>query len=141
MEPSQYAILNIKNYFEIAEEYVILEKEFTTETLYKKINFWIDMILQPIFLIVSIVFFGQSLGIFTVMTIHKTITKWQTYITYLILRNQINEWRAVVRSIGGPFISTNDDAYQPYVYADGMQRLHNSLFERSFLSKKGSKSL
>jgi hypothetical protein len=141
MHPNQYTILNIKNYFEIAEEYAILEKQFTNDTLYKKINFWIDMVLYPICLIVSILYFGQTMGIFTVMSIHKTVTKWQAYLHYFLLKSQIEEWKTVVQSTGGPFISTNDSAYHAYVYADGMQRLYNNLFDRRFLSKKGSKSL
>jgi len=132
MHPSQYAILNMKNYFEIAEEYAILEKQYANFTL----NFWIDMVIYPAFLVLSLVFLGQSIGVFTVMSIHKTVTKWQEYIRYLILKQEIHEWRAVVQSIGGPFISTNDTAYQSYVYADGMQRLLGS-----FLSKESSKCL
>jgi hypothetical protein len=141
MHPNQYTLLNIRNYFEIAEEYAILEKQFTNDTLYKKVNFWFDMFLYPFGLLVSILYFGQSMGIFTVMSIHKTVTKWQTYLHYLLLKSQIHEWKSVVNSIGGPFISTNDNAYQSYVYADGMQRLYDSLLGRRFLSKKGSKSL
>jgi len=141
MHPNQYTVLNIKNYFEIAEEYAILEKQFTNDTLYKKVNFWIDMFLYPIGLLVSVLYFGQSIGIFTIMSIHKTVTKWQTYLHYLLLKSQIHEWKSVVNSIGGPFISTNDTAYHAYVYADGMQRLYNNLLGRRFLSKKGSESL
>lgn len=141
MHPSQYTVLNIKNYFEIAEEYAILEKQFTNDTLYKKVNFWIDMFIYPISLVISVLYFGQSMGIFTIMSIHKTVTKWQAYLRYLFLKSQIHEWKSVVTSSGGPFISTNDSMYHSYVYADGMQRLYNNLLGRRFLSKKGSKSL
>ena len=141
MHPSQYTVLNIKNYFEIAEEYAILEKQFTNDTLYKKVNFWIDMLIYPISLVISILYFGQSMGIFTVMSIHKTVTKWQAYLQYLFLKAEIHDWKSVVTSSGGPFISTNDSTYHSYVYADGMQRLYNNLLGRRFLSKKGSKSL
>lgn len=132
MHASQYAILNIKNYFEIAEEYAILEKKYRNLT----INFWIDMVIYPVFLVLSVVFLGQSIGIFTVMSIHKTVTKWQEYVHYLILKQEIREWKTVAHSIGGPFISTNDTTYQSYVYADSMHRLLGSL-----LTKKGSKCI
>ena len=141
MHPSQYAILNIKNYFAIAEEFVELEQLFKNDTLFKKLNFWVDMIIYPLSVIISIIYFGQTMGIFTVMTIHKTISKWQQYLRYLHLKYEIDEWRLVVKSIGGPFISTNDDKYHVYVYADGMQRLYNILLGNLFLTKKGSKRL
>ena len=141
MHPSQYAILNIKNYFGIAEEFVSLEQLFKNDTLFKKLNFWVDMIIYPLSVIISIIYFGQTMGIFTVMTIHKTISKWQQYLRYLHLKYEIDEWRLVVKSIGGPFISTNDDKYHVYVYADGMQRLYNILLGNLFLTKKGSKRL
>lgn len=62
------------------------------------------------------------------MSTHKTISKWHQYLRYIELKYETNEWKAIVQSIGGPFISTNDDKYHVYVYADGMQRLHDNLF-------------
>ena len=99
------------------------------------------MVFYPIGVIISIVYFGQSMGVFTVMTIHKAITKWYQYLRYLELKHDISEWKAVVKSIGGPFISTNDNTYHAYVYADGMQRLYNNLLGTFFFTKKGPKSL
>lgn len=141
MDPRQYLILNIKNYFELAEELVQLEQLFKNETLFKKLSFWIDMVIYPISIIVSILYFGQNMGIFTIVSIYKAISKWQQYLRYLELKYDVDEWKSVVDSIGGPFISTNDDKYHVYVYADGMQRLYNSLLGNFLFTKKSTKCL
>ena len=102
------------------------------------------MVLYPLFTLVSILFFNQKIGIFNVMSIHKTVTKWQQYFRYVELRNETSKWKKFVQSAGGPFISTNDETYHAYVYADGMQRLSDTLFGRRgslLLTKKGSKRL
>jgi hypothetical protein len=141
MDPRQYLILNIKNYFQLAEELVQLEELFKNETLFKKLSFWVDMIIYPISIIVSILYFGQNMGIFTIISIYKAISKWQQYLRYLELKYDINEWKSVIDSVGGPFISTNDDKYHVYVYADGMQRLYNNLLGNLLFSKKSTKCL
>jgi len=143
-ELSQYIILNKKSYFSIAEEFIQLEQLFKCETTFENLNFWIDMILYPLYMIISILGYKQQLGFLSIMSIHKTVTKWQQYFRYLELRNETSKWKKLVQSEGGPFISTNDEKYHTYVYADGMQRLSNTLFSgrHSFLlSKKGSKRL
>jgi hypothetical protein len=143
LEINQYLILNKKRYFSIAEEFVKLEQLFKLETLFEKVSFWIDMIIYPIYTLFSTVLYSQTLGILTIMSIHKTVTKWQQYFRYVELKSEITIWKEIVRSAGGPFISTNDDTYHSYVYADGMQRLHDSLFGKStfFLTKEGTKRL
>jgi hypothetical protein len=131
LQINQYLILNKKRYFSIAEEFVNLKKLFKLETLFEKVSFWIDMVIYPIYTFISILFYRQQLGIMTIISIHKTVTKWQQYFRYMELKSDIDEWKTIVRSVGGPFISTNDDTYHSYVYADGMQRLHDGLFGNS----------
>ena len=125
---NQYLILNKKNYFKIADEFVTLHQLFKTDTLLEKFNFWVDLVIYPLYTLISILFFKQELGIFTIMSTHKTVSKWQQYLRYMELKCETDEWKAIVQSVGGPFISTNDDKYHVYVYADGMQRLHDNLF-------------
>lgn len=127
-ELSQYIILHSTNYFQIAEEFVNLHTLFKQETLFETLNFWIDMILYPLYIVFSTLWFEQPIGIFTVLSIHKAVSKWQQYIRFLQLREQTDEWKRLIQSIGGPFISTNDETYHMYVYADGMQRSYNTLF-------------
>jgi hypothetical protein len=127
-ELSQYIILHSTNYFQIAEEFVNLHTLFKQETLFETLNFWIDMIFYPLYIVCSTLWFEQPIGIFTVLSIHKAVSKWQQYIRFLQLHEQTNEWKGLIQSIGGPFISTNDETYHMYVYADGMQRSYNRLF-------------
>lgn len=136
---NQYLILNNSNYFAIAEEYITLEQLFKKDTIFEKLNVWIDMVIYPIISLISIIVYNQPIGIFTVITIHKIVSKWQQYIRYLQLKSETDEWKDIVNSTGGPKISTNDDMYIMYVFADAMQRLRNRLFP--ILTKKGTKRL
>ncbi len=128
IEVNQYLILNKKKYFAIAEEFIKLTQIFKNQTLFEKLNFWIDMIIYPILTLISIVQYNQKLGVFKIIYIHKAVTKWQQYFRYLELKSEIDEWKLIIESTGGPVISTNDDTYQTYVYADAIQRLHDKLF-------------
>jgi len=136
---NQYLILNNSNYFAVAEEFTMLEQLFKKDTAFEKLNFWIDMVIYPIITLISIIVYNQQMGVFTIISIHKTVSKWQKYIRYLQLKSDTDEWKAIIHSIGGPIISTNDDTYLMYVFADAMQRLRNRLFP--ILTKKGTKSL
>lgn len=141
---SPYFILNRnKSYFALAQEYVELEQLFKKETFFEKLNSWIDMVIYPLVVLFGILFFGQQMSFFTIMTIHKTVTSWIKWFRYKELISDTHEWKAIVRSAGGPFISTNDETYHMYVYADGMQRLDDDLFSgsSSILTEKGAKSL
>jgi hypothetical protein len=137
---NRYLILNKKNYFAIADEFITLDQLFKQDTLFEKLNFWIDLVVYPLYTLICILFFKQDMNIFTLMTVHKTVSKWQEYLRYLELKSETMEWKKIVQSAGGPFISTNDEIYHMYVYADGMQRLHDNLFRSPLLlTKKRSK--
>jgi hypothetical protein len=124
-----YMILNIKPYFELAEEYVELQKKFLTENTFQWVSLTIEMILQPLFILGKIIY-SNTFSMFDVIGIHKIISLWLNWFKYKQLNTEIREWTRIVRSIGGPFISTNDPTYHMYVYADGMQRIHDKLFKR-----------
>ena len=62
------------------------------------------------------------------ISLHKTISLWTQWFQFKTLTYEIREWTSIVRSIGGPFISSNDPTYHMFVYADGMQRVWDSLF-------------
>jgi len=116
-------LLSPNNYFEVAEEYVSLQNIFLKESWLDNLSLWIDMVIYP--------------TMFTMLSLHKTITIWSNWFRFKTLTYEIREWMNTVRSIGGPFISVNDPTYHVFVYADGMQRIWNSLF---VLPKKGTKS-
>lgn len=137
---NQHLILNNSNYFSIAEEFTMLKQLFKKDTIFEKLSFWIDMVIYPIVNLVSIIVYNQRMGVFTILSIHKAVTRWQQYLRYLQLKSETNEWKKIVESSGGTVISTNDETYITYVFADAMQRLRNRLFP-TFLSKKGTKRL
>lgn len=132
-QESQYIILNKKNYFAIADEYIKLKQLFKTDTFYEKLGLFMKLIGS---LILSLLWKSSSLSL--CFTLYRTIEDWKLYIRYLEMKHDITTWKTLVKNMGGPFISTNDETYYPYIYADGMQRLHNSLFG---LTKKRTKCL
>ena len=128
-----YIVMNKKNYFAIAEEYVQLKQLFKTDTFYEKLSLFMSLVGN---VIMSILFKSNSMSL--ALTCYQTFEKLRQYTKFLGLKKQVTEWKEIVQSVGGPFISTNDETYHAYVYADGMQRLHDDLFG---LTKKGPKRL
>ena len=120
---TQYLLRNAKNYFQEAEEFVVL-----TPT-YAELSWWtmIDMAFPFIMLAIAIVT-KKFPDMFSILSVHKSIQHWVSYFRYSELRTQFSQWKAIVDAVGGPFISTNDPDYMAYVYADGMQRIHNQSF-------------
>lgn len=124
------------NYFETADEYVELQGIFLKESWVEKLGIWIDMVVYPIISFVSCFAYNQTPTIFTMLSLHKTIKLWTQWFRFKTLTYEIREWMNTIRSIGGPFISTNDPTYHVFVYADAMQRIQIELLR---LTKKGTK--
>jgi len=121
-------LLTDNDYFETAEEFVQMNKVFTKDSLLERIMIWVDMVISPLITLLTALYYGEAPSIFTMMGLYKTISLWNDWIYFQILKSEIHEWMDIVRSIGGPFISTNDPTYHAYVYADGMQRIYNCSF-------------
>jgi hypothetical protein len=117
-------ILSRSDYFETAEEFIEMNKVFVKDTLIDRVMLWIDMVISPLITLISAVYYGEAPSIFSVMGLYKTFSMWNDWIYYQILKSEVHEWTSIVKSIGGPFIATNDPVYHVYVYADGMQRIH-----------------
>lgn len=132
-------LLMPNNYFQLAEEYVSLQKIFSRETLLEKIEIWMEMIISPLMMIAFSIFNGQSPDILSILSLQKCITLWKDWFRMRELRSIMQKWIRIVRTIGGPFIASNDAEYHMFVYADAMQRLHDSLFLITKESTKGSK--
>lgn len=120
-------ITSEKDYFVKAEKYLDLYKKFNPDTYYEKALLIVDMILTPLIGIANLVFKHEPPSMFSLLSIQKVITVWYEYYEYKSLQTKIREWKSIVQSIGGPFISANDSLYAPYVYADGMMRILLSL--------------
>jgi Na+-translocating ferredoxin:NAD+ oxidoreductase RnfG subunit len=124
-------ILNKVDYFETAEIYAQLSKKFNPDGYLGIISLWVEMIISPIVTFVMAIYNQEAPGIFSMLSLHKTITLWQEWFEYQTVKKHVHGWMNIVRSIGGPFISTNDPDYQAYVYADTMQRIHYSFFPKN----------
>ena len=136
----QYVLLNNKTYFKTADEFIKLKKQFSPDTLLEKISLWMEMVISPFITLVQLIFFNKVPDLFTILSIQKTVSIWLTWFQWKECQNTIREWIKIIRAIGGPFISCNDAEYHMFVYADGMQRVHDSLL-RSSVSKKSTKRL
>lgn len=130
-------LMNDKNYFKIADDYVSLQKIFSTDTLIKKVELWIEMVISPLFTFGMMIWEQKAPDMFNIMSLQKCFQLWKDWFRMRELRSQIHTWIKLIRSIGGPFISTNDAEYHVFVYADAMQRLHDLLI----ISEKGTKRL
>jgi len=119
------------NYFEKAEEYISLHAKFNPESFISKISLWIEMIVGPLVTIITAIIEQKPPSIFSVMSFYNCLNTWLDWFGYKQLQYEVGEWIKIVRSIGGPFIRTNDPLYQPYVYADNMQRIHYSFFPKN----------
>lgn len=132
----QFLLLHGPDYFSLADEYVTLQKIFIKENTLDTIGLWFDMVVSPILTILHSIWKQVMPSVFTVMSFQKCMTLWKQWFRFKDLQKQVREWMNIVRSIGGPFISSNDPDYHVFVYADAMQRLHSGL-----ISKKGTKRL
>lgn len=122
----QSIVLNTSDYFKLADEYVSLQKIFVRDTLFQSLNIWMDMVIVPVLLLLKSLYMG-SFDVMSLFTFQKTLTLWKDWFRFKELGNVLRKWVRVVRAIGGPFISANDAEYHVFVYADGMQRIFNSL--------------
>ena len=120
-------LMRPKNYFSIADEYVSLQKIFSRDTILEKLELWIEMIISPLIMIIMAVWNWSGLDMFQMMSLQKCFKLWKDWFRMRELKSEIHTWIRIVRSIGGPFISCNDAEYHVFVYADGMQRLHDLL--------------
>jgi hypothetical protein len=126
-------ILQPTNYFQIADEYVSLQKLFVKETFFEKASLWFDMIISPLITIIQL--FVNGMDIFLVYSLHKVFSLWKDWFRMKYLQTIIRQWKQIVKQVGGPFITCNDAEYHVFVYADAMQRILDSLL----FSKKRAK--
>ena len=119
-----YVMLHDKQFFEKADDYSRLNKIFNPEGWLAKISLLADMIVSPVITIFMAILHGELPSIFSMVSMYKSIGIWSDWIYYQLLISELHEWTRIVKSIGGPFISTNDADYHSYVYADAMERLH-----------------
>ena len=113
------------NFFKDAEELILLESLFVQETMLDSFMLLLDMLLYPIYVLVRLCMLDFSISF--VFGLMKSYEMWFNYIRLEELRREFSEWIRIVKSLNGPWISTNDPEYRPYVYADAMQRINEVL--------------
>jgi len=111
--------------FKVAERYIQLRKTCTPESWADTVTLISDMNLIPI-----ITLYLVFLHVFDTMMISTTLLKtyqvWRDYTEYVDLRFQVQSMFVHCQSVGGPFITTNNPLYMPYVFADAVQRTNVS---------------
>lgn len=130
---TQYLILNHTDYFADAEMYIEYHQRFKTDTFYETFGLFMKLVGNLL-----LAFLWKSSAMSLAFTLYRTVEDWKEFLCYKSLQSHVQQWREIVQSVGGPFIVTNDEMYQPYVYADGMQRIYTRLFG---LSKERTKRL
>jgi hypothetical protein len=123
----KYFLENSTDFFKETHEYFELRRKF------KSIMPWVDMIVGPLITIISFIYYG-SYDMLSALSFAKAGMVFREWLRYIQLSRKISEWKGIVNQNGGPIISTNDPEYHVFVYADGMQRLHNSYFRMNCLA-------
>jgi hypothetical protein len=141
-EHTIHFVLYTHDYFKKADDFVRLSKKFITTTFFETAMLWFEMIISPLLTFGTAWYSNTSPGFLSMIGLQKCMQIWQDWFHFRELTGEIREWTNIVRSIGGPFISSNDAKYHVYVYADGMQRIRNSLTLRGrSITKERAKRL
>ena len=115
------SIILSKNPFRDAERYIQLKKTCAPESWADSINRMNDMILMPI--IVIFLFILKKADVFLIAsTVARTYQVWKDFVEYTHLRFEVQKMLMHTKLVGGPFITTNDPRYLPYVFADAVAR-------------------
>jgi len=111
-------------YFALSEEYVELKMKFYCEELLDTMYLWFDMVFYPIYIVIRLCMLDFSA--MYVFTLIKTYHLWVDWLRLQELEKKVDSWKTTVRSLGGPWISSNTPELQVFVYADGMERIRYS---------------
>ncbi len=111
----------MSNPFVVAEKYIQLRKVWSPKSMgdwMMRIN---ELIITPL-ITIFLILLGESDFIGVISAGISTFRAWMGYINYTTLRFDMQTMYLQTMKMGGPFISTNDPDYLPYVYADAVFR-------------------
>ena len=111
-------------YFALSEEYVELKNKFHCEDLMDTLYLWFDMVFYPLYIAIRLCMLDFSA--MYVITLVKTYQLWIDWLRLQELESKVESWKTTVRSVGGPWISSNTPDLHVFVYADGMERIRYS---------------
>lgn len=123
---TKYLLWNAKNYFVEAEKFVNLTNKF----LFPSWTLWIEMVISPLITILICLYKKSPPDVFGLFGFYKCFVAWNEWLDYKTVKRDFIEWKQIVDASDGPFISTNNDEYLAYVYADGMHRIFNNQMKR-----------
>lgn len=113
-----------EDYFSLCHEYSELKKIFMTTEIFDIINLFFDMILYPLYILYKIL--TKEFSVLDIMSIVRFYDLWKQWFRYDFLHSKLFVWKIIVRSLGGPWISSSNPSYHALVYADGMTRISES---------------
>ena len=108
--------------FEIAERYMTLRKRCAPPSWGDGILLFNEMVTGPI-ITLFLLFMGNRDLLMIVSAVTRAYSAWSEWEEYHRLRTVIQDMFLIMNKNGGPYITTNDSYYLPYVFADAMVRL------------------
>jgi len=77
-----------------------------------------------------------------VFSLVKTYQAWIDWWRLQELEKKVESWKRTVQSVGGPWISSNEEHLHVFVYADGMERIkYSQAFRPSRRTEKKSQAV
>lgn len=109
-----------KHPFKDAERFIVLRDICLPRTLASQMQRINDMILMPL---ISLFMFFTSGDLWMLTSTAITAYRvWSEWLEFAELTYTMQRMRLRMAQVRGPFISTNNDKYMPYVWADAVVR-------------------
>jgi hypothetical protein len=108
------------NPFKAADRFIVLRDICTPQTMIARFQRINEMIIMPL---IALFMFFNSFDIFTFASTGVSAYRaWMEWIEFTDLSFRMQTMRLRMAQVGGPFITTNDPKYMPYVWADAVVR-------------------
>lgn len=108
----------MKHPFRIAEQLVQSQRDTSWVHTLESIK---DRILLP-WMVLYFILRGNPSLVMTVSTLFRAYQSWRSFLSLQEARFTLQRMKMYSILVGGPFITTNDPTYMPYVYADAVMR-------------------
>jgi len=112
--------------FEVAERYIQLRSKYVPQSWGDTVLRVQEMILAPM-LVVVVTLLGTGDLAMLASTLVRTYQAWSEWFEFTTLRFAVQAMYLTAMASGGPFITTNDPTYMPYVWADAQVRVNTGL--------------
>lgn len=108
--------------FQVAERYINLKKRCVPKSWGDTILYFNEMVTGPL-IAIFLLFVGSPDYLMLLSAITRAYSAWSDWEEYHALRSVVQGMFLKMMLHGGPKITTNDDTYLPYVFADAVVRL------------------